>query len=297
MSIKETIEKIKRNIKFLDFSSSYDSGNSATPYTAKNLVQLKDAINDLEDIEFLKPQIKKLKENKLFANYKDWDMFTSSDDSIIKSIVGELKIGLRFLLNYYYTTNTFSDTVIQIKIPDIVSFDDLSRISNDLKRAIEITINDSNTEGHVEILTAESGSIWIIISVATISAVNLIAGICWSAAVIRRKNAEAKMIETNIKTLELKNDVITTLVEAQKTQWNNILTAEAEAIIAKHYNHNDPETVSRLKLSLTTVADLIDRGAKILPNTENEDVTKLFPDYNNLNLIASSIKQLKDGQN
>lgn len=156
-------------------------------------------------------------------------------------------------------------------------------------------INDSNTGGHVNILTAESGSIWLIVSLGAFTAVNLIAGICWAAAVIRKKNAEAKMFEAHAKTLELKNDALESLVDAQKQQLANMLTAESEAILSKFYDHKDPETLNRLKLSVSTVADLIDRGAKILPQSENDKIKSAFPDYNNLSLISSSIKQLKEG--
>ena len=73
--------------------------------------------------------------------------------------------------------------------------------------------------------------------------------------------------------------------------------AEAEAIALKHYDIKDPETIARLKLSLETTADLIDRGAKILPNSKDEDIKKSFPDYNKLALIESSIKQIGTGNN
>lgn len=292
MNVKEILSKINNSIKYIDFNASYNSGNTEKPYTAKNLTQLKDVVNELSDVDFIKDQIQALKATKLFENYKDEDIFTSSDHLKIQSIVNELKIGLKFLINYYYSTNNYTDEVIHIKFPEIENFDDLSKTSNELKRAIEIPINESNTSGNVAILTAEKGSIWLIVSLGVASAVNLVAAICWSAAVIRRKNAEAKIFEAHAKTLELKNDALDILVKAQKEQISNILTAESEAILSKYYDHNDPETLARLKLSVTTVADLIDRGAKILPNSEKDDIKKLFPDYNNLNLISSTIKQL-----
>jgi DNA-binding TFAR19-related protein (PDSD5 family) len=295
MNIKETLEKVKKNVVNLNFNSIYGSGNTDKPYSGKNLISLKDAVKHLSDIPFLENQVKILNNSKLFDNYRDEDIFTSNDNTLIQNCVTELRIGLNFLLNYYYSSNINinTDDVINIKFPEIENFEDLSRLSNELKRAIEIPINESNTGGKVNIITAENGSIWLVVSLGVFSAVNLIAGICWAAAVIRKKNAEAKMFEAHAKTLDLKNSSLETLVEAQKEQVNNILNAEAEAILSKYYDHKDPETLNRLKLSVSTIADLIDRGVKILPNSESENVKNIFPDYNNLNLITSSIKQLK----
>ena len=109
---------------------------------------------------------------------------------------------------------------------------------------------------------------------------------------IKKKRAEAKIFEQHTRTLELKNDAISLFLDAQKTQLNNILDAEANAIADKNYNHNDPETIERLKLSINTVSDLMDKGVKILPVNEDQEIQKQFPDYSKLNLIESSIKQI-----
>ena len=50
--------------------------------------------------------------------------------------------------------------------------------------------------------------------------------------------------------------------------------------------------LQRLKLSISTVSDLIDRGAKILPTSNSEEVKKLFPDFDKLSLIQSAIKKI-----
>lgn len=298
MSIKEIFDKIEKNLSKLHYASSYASTqNSDLNHSARNLIELKDAINELSDIDFIKQQIDILKLSALFKNYKDEDVFTSTENGKIRSAIEELRIGLTFLLNYYNSAITSGENVIEIKLPATKSFDDLLTATNDLKKAIEMPILDSNTGGNVEILTAENGSIWIIISVGTIAAVNLVASICWAAAVIRKKMAEARIYEAHTKTLDLKNEVMQLLVEAQKNQLQNIMQAEAEAIALKHYDIKDPETIARLKLSLETTADLIDRGAKILPNSKDEDIRKSFPDYSRLALIESSIKQIGAGNN
>ena len=201
------------------------------------------------------------------------------------------------------TSSRSKSRVIPLKLEVILilltivsrSGDSLSKISNELKKAIELPINDSGIEnGKTEIISAERGSIWLNISLGTVAAVKLVASITWAATYIRKKKAEAKIFEEHAKTLELKNEALSSIVDAQKEQLSNILQAEAIAIISEQYNHNDPETLKRLELSINTTANLIDRGVKILPTTENESIKELFPDYKNLNLIQSAIKQIKN---
>jgi hypothetical protein len=286
-------------LKNLNFKKEYITGeNGGKPYKISNIHNLKNAIETLSEIDFLESYTQDLIKNSgLFSTFKDTDNFNSQQESVISRNVDSLNIGISFLLHHFdkQTENEKNIDGISIKLPELNSFDTLSKISNELKKAIELPINDSGIEnGKTEIISAERGSIWLNIGLGTVAAVKLVASITWAATYIRKKKAEAKIFEEHAKTLELKNDALHSIVDAQKQQLNNILQAEALAIISEQYNHNDPETLKRLELSINTTADLIDRGVKILPTSENESVKELFPDYKNLNLIQSAIKQIKN---
>jgi hypothetical protein len=290
MNINEIKEKIIQNVDYLQYSSSYTSGLGDKPYVAKKLIQLREAINELSDIQLILPEIAEIKKTSLFSSFKDEDYFTSNENSILDSSIYRIRTGLSFLLRYKLQIET-PEHGLYLKLPEIINFDDLARVANDLKKAIEMPIVDQNDGGYVQIKSAESGSIWLIISVGTFSGVNLVGAICWASAVIRKKKAEAKIYEEHAKTLELKNEVLESILAAQKQQYKNILQAEAEQIANNHFNNQSPEVIERLKLSLTTVSELIDRGAQILPSSDKE-LTKSFPNYSNLDLIESAIKKI-----
>lgn len=299
MGIRENYKLLETGLKNLNYKREYISGESGgKPYKISNIHNLKKAIEILSEVDFLDGYTKDLIKNSgLFSTFKDEDMFNSQQDTVISRNVDFLRTGIIFLLDYF-NKSTLKEKDIQgvsIKLPELSNFDELSKISNDLKKAIELPINDSGIEnGKTEIISAERGSIWLNIALGTITAVKLVASITWAATFIRKKKAEAKIFEEHAKTLELKNDALNSIVDAQKQQLNNVLQAEALAIITEQYNHNDPETLKRLELSINTTANLIDRGVKILPTTENESIKELFPDYKNLNLIQSAIKQIKN---
>jgi hypothetical protein len=299
MGIRENYKILKEGLKNLNLKKEYITGESGNkPHKISNIHNLKKAIETLSEIDFLEDYTQDLIKNSgLFSTFKDVDNFNSAQEGIIRKNIDSLNIGIIFLLNYFDKETAEEKEIdgVSIKLPELNSFDTLSKISNELKKAIELPINDSGIEnGKTEIISAERGSIWLNIGLGTIAAVKLVASITWAATYMRKKKAEAKIFEEHAKTLGLKNDALSSIVDAQKQQLNNILQAEALAIISEQYNHNDPETIKRLELSINTTADLIDRGVKILPTTENESIKELFPDYKNLNLIQSAIKQIKN---
>jgi hypothetical protein len=294
MNNREIYNLAKDNYDKLTFSYDYKSG-ADNPYVIGDLNKLRYAIIEFEKIPFLKSSIEKLRNGFLFTTTSDELTLSHSNYSEIDTFVKKLKIGLDFFIQQFESNYIEeSETTLAIKLPPAKTFGDLSKVSNEFKKAIEIPLLDSQIESDLEIKTAEPGSIWLMVGVGTTIAVNLIGGIAWAAAVIKRKNAEAKIFEQHARTLELKNDQIEIFLKAQKTQLENILQSEADAIALKHYSANDPETIERLKLSISTVADLIEKGAKILPTSKSDEVKQLFPEYGNLSMIESAIKKIAE---
>lgn len=293
MNFIEYHESIERALPILNLKASYISGNQDFTYQSSGLNELRRSINIVEDLPYLSAEVNLLKISWLFQYSGDSQKITSLQYSEVDNAVKALKIKLVTFKEIAETSKFFNGTDnILIKIPEINSFDNLAKYASDFKKALETPVLDETIKGNVTILSADEGSIIFYVSLGTIAAVRLVASICWSAAVIRKKRAEAKIFELHAKTLELKNDALSTFVEAQKNQIKNILDAEANAIANKEYNHAEPETIERLKLSISTVAELIDKGVQILPVTKDENIQKSFPNYKNLNVIESSIKQI-----
>lgn len=271
-----------------------DISNNFT-YNIQNVNELRQHLLTIQDIPYLEPQLQTILYSVLFRTTLDEISISRQEYLTLNSEIGALRIKLQVLKDIAeHDTTIMAEDILSVRVPSLNSFDALGKFATDLKRSIEIPIIDSGIDSNIEIIGAGKGSVILYISVGGLLTINLIGGICWSAAVIRRKMAEAKIFEEHARTLKLKNDSLQNLVEAQNTQIKNILQAEAEAIAAKHYTASDPETIERLKLSINTVSDLIDKGVKIMPQTGNEDIRKSFPDYSQLNLIESTIKQLRN---
>jgi hypothetical protein len=294
MNNREALNILEKNKKGIEMQRQSEANTSPQQYRWKNLIELRKSLNNLSKIEFLREEIENFKlASPLFGTSSDTLLISSSDDTKAYNFINSLKTGLYYLEGY--VSNSLKVTphnTVAIKLPEIKSFEDLAKVSNELKKSFEIPLRDSSENGDLKIISAEEGSIWLYVEI--LAGINLIAGICWSAAVIRKKMAEARIYEEHTKTLGLKNESLQLFVDAQKQQLQNILQAEAESIAAKNYSAMDNEAIERLKLSITTVVDLLDKGTIILPaNNDDKELKKLFPDYSQLSLIESTIRQLQ----
>jgi len=295
MNLVEVYPIILNALKNLDYQSVYVANSGDTPYQAKNLKQTRELLRSIEIVPFIEEPLNAILNSWLFADFSDSKLIASTDNSFVQSYFSIIKIKLSTLKDIVERTNLVGkEDLLFVRLPDLSTFDDLSKASLDLKKAIEIPIMDNAINGEVKILAGDHGSVILYVALGTVLAVKLVAGICWAAAVIKQKRAEAKLFEAHAKTLDLKNEALQILIEAQSQQLKNLLNSEAEAIALKHYSHNDPETIERLKLSIVSVADLVERGAKILPMNNDVDIQKSFPDYGGKGLIESGIKQLKE---
>ena len=192
MGIRENYENLKKSLEYLgEYKSEYISGeNGGKPYLISNLDLLRKGIDLLSDIDFLNPYVSILmNESAFYDTFKVKENFTSSDHTIITHNIRNLEIGIRFLLEYFdfQTSQEKESESISVKLPELNNFDELSKISNELKKAIELPIIDSKIEnGKSEILTAERGSIWLIIGLGSLAAVRLVAAIANAAISIRK---------------------------------------------------------------------------------------------------------------
>jgi len=297
MNLLEFYPKITNGLDKLHYGATTTGPFPDTPNLVNNLKEIRASIKALDGVPFLETEIQELFNSWIFKNSDDGRYVNNSDHYGVLSLINLTRTKLEMLKEIVERSSLFGkEDLLFIKLPELDTFEELSRASNDLKKSIEIPIMDASINGNINILGGDQGSVILYVGVGTILAVNLIAGICWAAAVIKKKKAEARMFEAHAKTLELKNDSLKNLIDAQEQQLKNILQSEAEALASKHYSHNEPEAIERLKLSITSVADLVERGAKILPMNNDVDIQKSFPDYNGMNLIESSIKQLKDSE-
>jgi hypothetical protein len=133
-------------------------------------------------------------------------------------------------------------------------------------------------------------------TLGSVMAAKLIAGLVWAAAVIRKKKIEFKTFEQHVKNLEIKTESMVDLKDAQKKQLEISLEAEAGNLVSQFYKSSNAEKIERVKYSIKLISDLMDKGVEVHPAlSASKEVGNMFPDYGNIRLIESRIKELGSG--
>ncbi|MEQ8517490.1 MAG: hypothetical protein RLN79_14905 [Cytophagales bacterium] len=294
MNIRDTSQIIKQAYPNMKLNIRYDYGLDKGEVTG--IQETKKAIRILNQNEMFPEQVKDLWSNFFISQTEDQSEIDSNERRLLETNYGYLKIAIEAL--YKTISNVILrefENSIRIKLPPTNDFSDLSKVSNALNKSISIPISHKNVNGKTTIKSVEDGSIWLIIALASPLAVGLVGGIAWASAVIHKKRQEGKIFEEHVKSLELANEQKVAFIEAQKKQLELLVQTEAKIISDEYYKETNPEDLERLKHSIVTVSELINKGLEIHPSLNTpEQVSNLFPDFKNLNLIESRTKLLNN---
>lgn len=188
------------------------------------------------------------------------------------------------------------ENCIRVKLPDSSDYRGVITDQESLLKALEQMLFISpEFNKSITIEGWENGSLWLVLCVGLPLAVEVIGRAVWAAAVIRKKMHEGTIVAEKARALKVEVNFIEHVNMKAKEAVNEIVDTEALAIYEKYFNGENPhEEVQRIKLTLETLASLIDRGAEVHPALmEPEKAHELFPDFKALNTISSQIKQLE----
>jgi hypothetical protein len=100
-------------------------------------------------------------------------------------------------------------------------------------------------------------------------------------------------LQQQLTALKVKNESLQDIIKLQKAETNSVIVAEAEFIASENFKENSQENIERIKNSILTLAELINKGAEVQPAlVAPEEVSNLFPDTKNLIGLESRIKKL-----
>jgi len=286
--IKKQLQSVSKNLIW-DISTIPNS----TTYELKGLNNIREFIRIIDSLKLFTKVIDELKQSVLFTTASDSMRAQPGEAQKVEKNLSLLKeLVLNFLDILLKTVPEENIDSINIKLPEVKDFDDLSKISRDIHIGLSQVILNDEIKGQTKIVSVENGSIWLNVIVGT-TAVSVVASLAWSAAVIYKKVQEGKLLEQQIRGLKVKNESLEDILKAQKAETALMIQAEAEYINSQHFKENNPENIERIKNSISTFADLIGKGAEIQPALiAPETVANLFPDSTNVLNIESKIKKL-----
>lgn len=298
--MKSTLKTTKLHLKNILSITDWKVEQSPNGQLQKisGLNNIRSVIKEIESLNLFESVVSNLKNSVLYTTSKDSLNVQNNEVNIINSQLNILQILAQSFLNLLLKIVPDEDpNSINIKLPEIKDFDDLSKVSRDIHLGLTQVIMNDEINGHTDIVSVENGSIWFNVFVG-VTAVPIIASLVWSSAVIYKKIQEGKLLEQQVRGLKVKNDSLDDILKAQKAETAILIQAEAENINSEHFKVNIPENIERIKNSISTFADLIGRGAEIHPALiAPEKVSNLFPDPTKMISIESKIKKLANPSN
>jgi len=267
--------------------------NTKSVYSYVGLGNVREVINRLIELNLFKSITSSIKDSIIFTTRADDMKIEISESNLIESKLKLLDQLIDNLLQVILQVSPEESLdSVNIRLPEIKDFDELSKVSKEIHIALTQVILNKDIKGETKIMSVENGSIWLNVFVGSV-AVSVIGSLAWSASVIYKKIQEGKLLAQQVKNLKVRNDSLEDILKAQKAETELMIQAEAEHVNSKHFKINEPENIERIKNSISTLANLIDKGAQIQPALyAPEEVSNLFPDPKKLDTIETKIEKL-----
>jgi hypothetical protein len=292
-SLKQLKFSLQDIIKRLEWKMNQNALGQRPVIILSELNNLRHVINDIESLTLFESVVASLKNSAIFTTSTDQINVEPGEGHAITTNLDLLKTLLTNFLNLLLKTVPDEDpNSINIKLPPVNDFDELSKVSHQIHIALTLIVLNEEIGGQTKIVSVENGSIWLNVYLG-VSALPVVASVVWAAAVIYKKIQEGRIMEQHIRALKVKNDSLEDVLKAQKAETNLMIQAEAEHIQSESFTQNAQENIERIKNSISIFADLIDKGAEIHPAlVAQENVANLFPDPMKLVGLESKIKKI-----
>jgi len=263
-----------------------------TKYSASGLTNLRKSLKELDKTNLFKNQINELKSLSWFSGFEDQKNVSSSENTQITNFISFIKTASQGI-NEYINLNSKSNEgfILNIYLPSQYTFSDFESLSNDLKKGIELPSLDVG--GSSTIISAEPGSIWLVVAFTTSAAISIVGKIIRIATKANIEIQKGKIFANYAKSLKLSNEMNQTILEAQKKLVDEIIEKEIEEAKKDLDTSDDITKVGRLKLAVTTISELLRKEIKFLPSPKMaSDIVENFPDEENSSLIEKEMIKL-----
>ena len=268
-------------------------------FQLERLEQYRKSLLKLAEVEPLKPFLSDLIGSDIVAAGFDRYRIAASEGASLQQRLQSLEAALEGLKNILPELIPGGrENCIRVKLPGASDYRSLVADQGILLKALEQLLFIKPEFNHsITIEGWENGSFWLMLCVGVPLAVEVIGRALWAAAVIRKKMAEAVIIEEKVRALRIHGELLEQLGAASKVAVNEVINTEALAIHDKYFSGSSSphEEVERIKRTLLTFADMISRGAEVHPALmQPEKAAEIFPDFKMLDTVTSRIPQLTD---
>ncbi len=304
MRLNELIHELDQALVFALFETQLENTPSGQVFTFLHAPNVRAFLNVLGRTGIFDPEVTALKDNDVYAlNTNTVKVAQGQGTEILKGL-GALKERITLLsktLKEIRGKETEDENSIYLKIPAQKDFEELSQISHELQIIFGQIIYEEPINGKLEIQSAESGSIWFYIYLATAAALSLISNVVRSAIVIRNENQRHKYQTELWKQQKAKTEMLENLLAVQKEEIRILLEMEANHVYDESFSAADEkrrsERIIKLRNSILELSKMIEKGVVVQPSLAAPiELKGTFPNMKNLSTVFSSIKQIGNSE-
>jgi hypothetical protein len=295
-----TLREIRVALDKIDLSTpllTSEPSPIANSLRIRNLNVFRTRFLSLDSIPFFSKEKQLVKSSFLFQSVSDLLDHNASQVQEMSRILESVRLGAEALKGALASILPAPDeTTIIVKLPEAKDLEEIIGFLSTLQRALAANVINSKINGQVAVKSWQPGSLWLDIYLGSAAAITLVGGMVWSAAVIRKKQTEVKVLEKIVDSMEIKNQMLDGIRKGVEDHIQMVVESEAVNLAAHNFDKSDNrEQIERLKMGIKDLAGLIEKGAEIHPAlTAPEDVKNLFPDFTKLELIESKQKLIPE---
>ncbi|GHU55281.1 hypothetical protein FACS189442_2650 [Spirochaetia bacterium] len=295
MRYHEQLQRLEYCLNTLNITSQ-NNGNGT--FTINNVNIILKGISKINELEYLNPELQAVKSLDYFYNFtgENISLNANSNNGVVSSITS-LKTKISgFIKMYRSIINEETELSLQIKLLEDNSLDFIGDELKLFDKIINQLLTHEKINGSYKFSSFDIGSSWVYIILDSVLSLSVIAGVVWSACVVRKKMLEGNFLLESVKQMQIKTESLKDLKDAQAKMLKELTEAEASNILTQN-NLEDTgnEYKKRVIYAISELNKMINKGVEIHPALmAPENVQNLFPDYSHLNSIESKTKLLDD---
>lgn len=291
---KQYIDEIK-NMKLDSRTANGKEIRSISNWKKRSII-----LNELGNISPIRDKVKGLYDT-IPVFYRDYDKFDLSEttaNSFVKAR-NNLIAGMETIIKLYESVNPNKyDNVqggIDVKLPQFKNLNEFSECLKDLNFVVTQCPYLLSKDEEIKFGAVDVGSIWLTLAVVGASGAILFnfGKIVDQAVKIKSHMTTVKMQEETLRSMEIKNEIAETVLNAFKQTKDSLFQQNLDALKNEIGELKDGEEVDKVKKTLEKLGYWMDKGMQIYSSIDTPpEIKDAFPAQQEYSFLTDDLQKL-----
>lgn len=268
-------------------------------YLLENGSMIKVLLIELRSVPSLTEDVESILSSPVMLRSSPKDMpLTSTERSQLSVDLGDIRDRLVTITQLYKDMGlvTSEETLgFDIKLPPGITLDGISKCTHDLDTILNGCPLLRDCESTVTFTRTDVGSVWFSFAVTGTLVTAFLSGLAHlidKAIILRSHWLSVRQQEAQARQLGLAEDVAKSMADAFAAVNSKLLEQAVQELSVEH-DIKDPEAQERIRYSIATLSEWMDKGMEIYPSLNApQDVQLVFPPIERQSLSAQELKML-----